>query len=70
MDYAERKVKLSKVVSYMNYFIYKVKKCNFNYTEYIGEIFYIEDGEEFFTNGKFDRKKFEGINLDICQEEK
>ncbi|KGN02066.1 CRISPR-associated protein Cas3 [Clostridium novyi A str. 4570] len=66
MDYAERKVKLSKVVSYMNYFIYKVKKCNFNYTEYIGEIFYIEDGEEFFTNGKFDRKKFESINLDIC----
>ncbi|WP_243894328.1 hypothetical protein [Clostridium haemolyticum] len=66
IDYAEKKVKLSKIVSDMNYFIYKVRKGNFNITECIGEIYYIEDGEKYFENGKFIKSKFQGIDSDIC----
>ena len=45
----------------MNYFIYQVnKKCSFPFTEdYLGEIFYIEDAEQYFDGGKFNREKFE-----------
>ena len=60
-NYAEWRVKLSIVKSKMNYFIYQVnKKCSFPFTEdYLGEIFYIEDAEQYFDGGKFNREKFE-----------
>ncbi|AWZ48418.1 CRISPR-associated helicase/endonuclease Cas3 [Clostridiaceae bacterium 14S0207] len=62
LTYSEKKVKLSKILSQMNYFIYKVRKNDFNYNEKLGEIYYIEDGEQYFENGKFNRKRFnEGL---------
>ena len=59
-DYAEWRIKLSMVKSKMNYFIYQINsKSLFPYTEQFGEIFYIEDAEQYFEGGKFIREKFE-----------
>lgn len=61
MDYAEKKVKLSRVTSKMNNFIYQIKRNpDLIYNDKIGEIFYIEDGEKYFEDGKLNRKKVEG----------
>lgn len=60
MNYAERKVKLSEITAIMNYFIYQVKQIDCSYTEQIGELFYIEEGEEYIENGKLNRAKVEG----------
>jgi CRISPR-associated helicase Cas3/CRISPR-associated endonuclease Cas3-HD len=61
MDYAEKTVKLSRVTSKMNYFIYKIYGggvVDFVYNDQIGDIYYIENSEKYFENGKFDSKKF------------
>ena len=58
MKYAEKKVKLSYIIEKMNYFMYKVNTVNNSYTEVVGDIFYIENGEKYFTDGKFDRELF------------
>ena len=59
MDYAEKRVKLSKVKSEMNNFIYEMKwNENFTYNDRIGELYFIEDGDKYFKNGKLDREKF------------
>ncbi|WP_300260125.1 CRISPR-associated helicase Cas3' [Clostridium sp.] len=60
MNYAEKMVKLSKVKAKMNYFIYRIRtKQNFNYNDRIGEILYIENGYDFFENGKLNKSRFE-----------
>lgn len=58
LKYAEKKVKLSKIISDLNHFIYKVKSRNFSYNDRLGEIYCIHDGEKYFTDGKFDRENF------------
>lgn len=58
LDYAEKKVKLSEVTANLNYFIYQVESNDFTYEDRIGDIYYIEDGEKYFEEGKFDREKF------------
>lgn len=61
MEYAEKRVKLSYVTSKMNCFIYQIKRNqDLLYNDKVGEIFYIEDGEKYFKNGKLDRKKIQG----------
>ena len=61
MDYAEKRVKLSQITSKMNCFLYQIKQnSNFNYNDKVGEIFYIEDGEKYFRDGKLDRNKIQG----------
>lgn len=60
MNYAKKKVKLSEVISKMNCFIYQIKRnSDLNYNDKVGEIFYIEEGEKYFKNGKLDRKKIQ-----------
>lgn len=60
MTYAEMKVRQSIIQSQMSYFIYHIKKgIPIAYNRQIGEIYYIEDGEQYFDNGKLDRKKLE-----------
>ena len=60
MNYAKKKVKLSEVTSKMNCFIYQIKRnSDLNYNDKVGEIFYIEEGEKYFKNGKLDRKKIQ-----------
>ena len=61
MDYAEKMIRLSEVISKMNYFIYRIYDNgarDFVYDDKIGEIYYIEESEKYFKNGKFDREKF------------
>lgn len=57
LSYAEKKVKLSKIISKLNYFIYKVDIIN-SYDERIGDLYYIADGEKYFINDKFDRNEY------------
>ncbi|MBU5439709.1 CRISPR-associated helicase Cas3' [Tissierella sp. MSJ-40] len=59
LGYAEKKVKLSQVYEKMNYFLYNVHKEPRTYKYIIGNIYYIENGEDYITEGKFDREKFE-----------
>lgn len=66
MDYAKKRVLLSEIRSKMNNFIYRIKKNGqLNYNDNIGDIFYIEDGENYFTNGKLDRAKIQGEQEDF-----
>lgn len=59
MDYAKKRVKLSELSAKMNFFIYQIKvKTDINYNDKIGDLYYIEDGEKYFDNGKIDREKF------------
>lgn len=59
-DYAEWRVRLSNIKSNMNYFIYQVNVISsFPYTEQFGEIFYIEDADQYFEKEKFIREKLE-----------
>lgn len=58
MDYEEKQVKLSeltKLLSYFTFSVYKVPK----YIEEKFGVFYIENGEEFLDNGKFNREEYE-----------
>ena len=59
-EYAEWRIKLSMIKSKMGHFIYQVnKKSSFPFSEQMGEIFYIEDGDQYFEGGKFIREKLE-----------
>lgn len=59
-EYAQWRIKLSIVKSKMNNFTYQVnRKSSFPYTEQLGEIFYIEDAEQYFEGDKFIRGKLE-----------
>lgn len=60
IDYAEKRVKLSRVRADMNNFIYQIKwNENFSYNDRIGELYFIEDGYKYFKDGKLDREIFE-----------
>ncbi len=69
MDYAEKQVKLSIVKSKMNYFIYDIKKnVDLSFNDKIGELYYIENGEQYFEGEKLNKEKFAneiGLFLDI-----
>jgi len=61
MDYAEKKVRLSRITGKMNHFIYQIKKNNnLIYNDKVGELYYIEDGEKYFDHGKLNRDKIQG----------
>lgn len=66
IGYAERRVKLSKVMEKVDLFSYNIPKemtYRLSYQDSIGDnILYIQDGEEYFVNGKFDRKKMQSKN--------
>ncbi len=60
IGYAEKQVKLSRLRKYMNIFTYSI---NFNqntkfYNDKALGLLYVENGQEFIENGKFDRKKY------------
>lgn len=59
LEYAKKQILLSKVRSKMNYFIYRINKnSNINYSDQIGGLYCIEDGEQYFENGRLDKTKF------------
>lgn len=61
IEYAEKTVKLRNIRSEMNGFIYQFgKTAHFQEDEQIGDIYYIENGEEYFDeNGILKRELFE-----------
>lgn len=60
-DYAKFRIQLSEISSKLNLFIYQIKKnSNIVYSDRIGEIYCMENGEEFFVDGRLDKKKLEG----------
>lgn len=67
MGYAERQVKLSEIMEKVEIFSYNIPDFllkGVSHNDKIGEnIIFIENGEEYFTNGKFDRSKF-GISAE------
>lgn len=56
-NYSERKVKLSQIMEKMNEFIYELYNLPSKYDDEKAGIFFIEDGENYFKNGKLDREK-------------
>lgn len=58
IEYSEKRVKMSDIMEKLDYFTYKLRKFDNSFNDYIGDIFYIDDGEQYFTDGKFDRSKF------------
>ncbi|MFI3209427.1 MAG: CRISPR-associated helicase Cas3' [Peptostreptococcaceae bacterium] len=66
MDYSEKRIKLSEIMEKVDYFTYKLNNFTNSYSDQIGNLFYIEDGDKYFTNGKFDRSKFgEDVNHEL-----
>lgn len=60
MDYAQKVCELSVVKSKMNYFMYQViKKNQFDFKEQIGDIYYIENGDDYILDGKLNTALFE-----------
>lgn len=60
MDYSEKKYKLSEVRSKMNYFTYTIQRTDLIYSDKIGELYMIEDGEKYFQNGRLNKMLLEG----------
>jgi len=59
MNYAKKQILLSEVKSKMNYFIYQIKIDNsLDYNDRIGELYLIEDAEQYFENGRLNTDKF------------
>lgn len=60
MNYAQKVCELSVVKSKMNYFMYQViKKNQFDFKEQIGDIYYIENGDDYILDGKLNTALFE-----------
>jgi len=60
LEYGEKRVRLSRTLEKLDYFTYKVNRMNVSYNDILGNIYYISDGEKYFTDGKFDRELFNG----------
>lgn len=60
MDYAQKVCELSVIKSKMNYFMYQViKKNQFDFKEQVGDIYYIENGDDYILDGKLNTALFE-----------
>ena len=56
MEYSEKRVKLSGVMSKLVLFTYEIMADNeFIYNDKRGDIYYIENGEQYFVHGKFNK---------------
>lgn len=60
LGYAEKKIKLSLLAEDLNLFIYTIYKNKTNTIEgeKFGNIYYINNGEEYMKDGRFNRKKY------------
>lgn len=68
-DYAKFRVKLSQINSKLNLFVYKIKKnSNLTFNDRIGEIYYLENGDDFFEDNRLNKAKLEeagGLFIEI-----
>ena len=62
LKYAEKKIKLSSIAEKMSLFIYTIysKDTNIIEGEQFGNMYYIENGEDYIENGRFNRAKYLG----------
>ena len=61
MGYAKKKVQMSDIMAKMNCFIYQLyQELDVSFDDQIGELFYIADGENYFEDGRLNRKKLTG----------
>ena len=62
LGYAEKKIKLSSIAEKMSLFIYTIysKDTNIIEGEQFGNMYYIENGEDYIENGRFNRAKYLG----------
>ncbi|MBU3161252.1 CRISPR-associated helicase Cas3' [Clostridium frigoris] len=58
LEYGEKRVRLSRILAKLDYFTYAVNRMTVSYNDILGNIYYIQDGEKYFTDGKFDRGLF------------
>lgn len=66
LSYSERMVKLMNTRAKLQYFIYDVPKhVNIAYDDQIGELLCIEDGEQYFEDGKLRDDIYGGTYVDI-----
>lgn len=69
MDYSEKKIKLYNIKASMNYFTYQIRKdSNLIYSDLVGDLYYIENGEQYFDDGKLNRDRLKNAGclfLDI-----
>lgn len=69
MEYAKKQIKLSVARSNLKYFTYRIKKnSDLIYNDILGELRCIYDGEQYFENGKLNKKLLEqsgGVFIDI-----
>lgn len=61
VKYAEKKIKLSQLYEKMNLFMYNLRKEPKIGINQLGNIYYIDNGQEYIIDGKFDRVKFENV---------
>lgn len=68
-NYAEFRVKLSQINSKLNLFVYKIKKnSNLTFNDRIGEIYYLENGDDYFEENRLNKAKLEeagGLFIEI-----
>lgn len=62
LGYAEKKIRLSKISEKLNLFIYSIyeSKVVIIEGEQFGDIYYIENGQDYIENGRFNREKYLG----------
>lgn len=59
MEYSKQRVLLSEVRAKMNNFIYRISwNSDFTYNDRVGDLYFIENGDNYFEDGKLDREKF------------
>lgn len=60
LSYAEKKIKLSKISEKLNLFIYNLYKDKIKIVdgEQFGGFYYVDDGEKYIENGRFNKKKY------------
>lgn len=60
MNYSERMIKLSQVISEMQLFLFNSIKKPSHYSENIGDIYYVENGDDYITEDyRFNREEYE-----------
>ena len=60
IDYSKKQYELSVIRAEMSHFIYQISdKVQLKWNDQIGELYYVEDCENYFINGKLDTERLE-----------
>ncbi len=59
MEYAEKMVKLSQARAKLQYFVYEIPEKYEVLGDWLGELIYVDNGEDYFKNGKLDFERLE-----------